>query len=599
MTAPSPAQLAGALVSWTISADGKPLDSSYQVVSIDVWTDVNKLPKARLVISDGDPAAQTFPISETAALIPGAALEISLGYDQSVTQVFSGIVYRQGLEIAQNGSSRLVVEATDKAMAMTLARQNAVFEKVTDSQLIQTLIGQSGLTARVSSTSTVQPVIVQYYCSDWDLMLIRAQLNGMVVTAAGGTVTVAVPDTSKAPVLTLAYGQSILDFRAEMDASTQYTAAAIKSYAWDPATQQLTASGQASTGVTTPGNLSSDQLAKVFDITQYTQQSAGTLPQADLTDWSSAELLKARLSKIRGSVRFQGSALVTPGAMVTLAGLGDRFNGNGYVSGLHHRVADGLWLTSIELGLSPLWFAATTPQVAAPGAAGQLPPVANLQTALVLKTSDDPDGEFRVQVQLPLLQAGSQGVWARLGSFYASNGIGAEFYPEVGDEVVVAFMNGDPRFPVIVGSLYSKKNPPPVTPDAKNNQKTIVTRSKLRIDFFEEDKAIAIATPGGHSIRLDDKAKTITIKDLNGNTMTMAPGGITASSAADMTLEAKGNIAINAQGNLTLKANANVSVAGLQIDAKADTTFAAQGSAEAKLTSAAMVQIQGGLVKIN
>lgn len=599
MTAPSPVQLAGALVSWMIKAGGQPLDTAYQVVSIDVWAGVNKLPRARLVISDGDPAAATFPISETTALIPGAALEISLGYDQNVTLVFSGVVYRQGLEVSQNGSSRLVVEATDKAMAMTLARQNAVFEKVTDSQLIQKLIGQYGLTAKVSSTSAVQPVIVQYYSSDWDLMLIRAQLNGMLVTAAGGTVTVAPPDTGKTPVLTLTYGQSLLDFRAEMDASTQFTAAAIQSFAWDPATQSVTASGQASANVTTPGNLSSDQLAKVFGVSQYTQQTGGTLAQADLTGWSSAELLKARLSKIRGSALFQGSALVTPGAMVTLAGLGDRFNGNGYVSGLHHRMVNGMWTTAIELGLSPNWFAASAPHVAAPGASGQLPPVANLQTGVVLKTADDPDGEFRVQVQLPLLQAGGLGVWARLGSFYASAGFGAEFYPEVGDEVVVAFMNGDPRFPVIVGSLYSKKNPPPVPPDAKNNQKSIVTRSKLRLDFFEEDKAVAIATPGGHSLRLDDKAKTITIKDLNGNTVTMAPGGITVSSAADLTLTAKGNVAISAQGNLSLKANANVSIAGAAIKADADTSFAAQGSVAAKLTSSTLVVVQGGLVKIN
>ena len=48
------------------------------------------------------------------------------------------------------------------------------------------------------------------------------------------------------------------------------------------------------------------------------------------------------------------------------------------------------------------------------------------------------------------------------GNLYASNGAGAASYPEIGDEVVVAFMNGDPRFPVIIGRLYSKKNPPSV-----------------------------------------------------------------------------------------------------------------------------------------
>jgi Rhs element Vgr protein len=598
-TAPSPAVLAGSVATYRILADGTALDSTYEVVAIDVWDGVNKLPKARLVISDGSPAEETFPISETAALIPGATLEILLGYDQQEATVFSGVIYRQGLDVTQNGPSRLIVEATDKAMAMTLARKNAIFENMTDSAVIGKLIGDAGLSASVTATATTQPSIVQYYSSDWDLMLIRAQLNSMVVTVAAGTVTVAPPDTSQSPVLTLTYGQSILDFRAAMDASTQYTAASIQSFAWDPAAQTISTSDTASATEAKQGNISSDQLAAVFGILQYPQQTAGTLDKTNLTSWSSSELLKARLAKIRGEVRFQGNALPKPGCMVTLDGLGDRFNGDGYVSGLHHRLSNGFWTTALEIGLSPDWFSVAAPHIAAPGAAGQLPPVANLQTGLVKKTSDDPDGEYRVQVQLPLLQAGDLTVWARLGSFYASNGIGAEFYPEVGDEVIVAFMNGDPRFPIILGSLYSKKNPPPVPPDEKNSQKSIVTRAKLRIDFFEEDPAVEISTPAGQKVRLDDKAKSVTVKDANGNTVTLDSSGITADSASNITLNAKGNISITAQGNLSLKANANVSIEGLQVAAKADTGFSAQGSAEAKLTSSAMVTIQGALVKIN
>lgn len=599
MTAPSPTQTAGALVATTITADGKALDSAYQVVSIDIWTGVNKLPQCRVVISDGSPSEATFPISETDALIPGKPLTISLGYDSSETLVFSGTIYRQGLQVTQDGPSRLVVDATDKAMAMTLARNNAIFEKMTDSDVIKKLIGAAGLKATVTTTSPVQPSIVQYYASDWDLMLIRAQLNSMVVIVSSGEVTVAPPDTGTAPVLSLTYGESILDFRAAMDASTQYTASAIRSVAWDPATQALATSGQASASVTTPGNISSDQLAKVFGISTYPQQTAGTLEKADLTDWSSAELLKARLAKIRGEIRFQGNALAKTGCMVTLAGLGARFNGDAYVSAVHQHVAEGLWMTTVEIGLSPQWFAATAPEVAAPGAAGLLPPVANLQTGIVMKIDGDPDGEFRVQVKLPLLQAGDLGVWARLGSFYASNQVGAEFYPEINDEVVVAFMNGDPRFPVIVGSLYSKKNPPPITPEAKNNQKAIVTRGKLRIDFFEDLPAVEVSTPAKQSVRLDDKAKTVTIKDMHDNSITMEAGGITIASAAKLSLTAKTDVAITAQGKVSIKGTSGVDIAGLTIKANADTSFAAQGSAEAKLTSSGMVTVQGGLVKIN
>lgn len=599
MTAPSPAQTAGSVVAVRITANNEPLDTSYQVVEIDIWTGVNRLPKARLVISDGDPALGKFPISQTPAMTPGAALTIGLGYGTNTKPVFSGVIYRQGLEIHQNGPSRLVVEATDLAMGMTLARSNAIFTETTDSAIITKLIGEtSGLTADVSSTPKIATPVVQYYASNWDLMLIRAELNGMVVIVDDAVVKVAPPNTAASPVLTLTYGVSILDFQAEMDASTQYTAKSIASYAWDPAAQALAKSGEAQTTVTSPGDLSSDDLAKVFAISAYPQQTAGSLASEDLTQWSSAELTKVRLAKIRGAVSFQGSALAQTGTVVTLAGLGDRFNGDAYVSGVHHRIVSGKWTTRAEIGLSPAWFSSAAPNIAAPGAAGQLPPVANLQTGQVLKIDEDPDNEYRVKVKLPLLQDDSEGVWARLGSFYASNSFGAEFYPEIGDEVVVAFMNGDPRFPVILGSLYSKKNPPPVTPEAKNNQKTIVTRSKLRLDFFEDRPAVKLSSPK-QSIELDDDAGTVTIKDANKNTITMASGGITIDSDTAIKLTAKTDISITAQGSLSLTGKTGVKIAGLDIKANADASFAAEGPAEVKLVSNGIMTIQGSLVKIN
>jgi uncharacterized protein involved in type VI secretion and phage assembly len=385
-----------------------------------------------------------------------------------------------------------------------------------------------------------------------------------------------------------------------MDASTQYAAAAIKSFSWDPATQALATGGSATSSVEEPGNIPSAELADVFKINPFTQQTGAELPVAELTAWSSADLMKAKLAKIRGEVTFAGSALARTGGVIALAGLGGRFNGDAFVSGVHHSLADGFWRTTATVGMSPDWFAVSAPDIPAPGAAGQLPPINGLQTGIVQKIADDPSGEFRVYVTLPILQAqGKLGVWARLGMFYASKGFGAEFYPEVGDEVVVAFMNDDPRFPVIVASLYSKARNPPVPPAAANNQKTIVTREKLRIDFFEDKQAIEISTPGGQSVRLDDKAKTITVKDINGSTATFAAGGVTIDSAANLTLKAKGNISIAAQGNVAIEAKAKVSVTGLQIAQEAQTSFSAQGNAEAKLIASGMLTIQGALVKIN
>lgn len=591
MTAPDPALTATSLPVWTITLNGSPIDTSIQVKSIETWLGVNKLPRARLVISDGGAALQDFPISDSANFIPGTALVIQLGYGSSQTQVFSGVIHRQGLEITQNGPSRLVVEATDKAMAMTLARSNALSQNMTDSAIISKLIGNvSGLTPKVTSTSTSHEAMVQYYASDWDFMVSRAEANGMVVMVDAGTVTVAPPDTSTSPVLSLTFGVSILDFRAEMDASTQYSASAIQSYAWDPGTQALVQSSSASSSVSTPGNISSSTLAGVFGVATYLQQSGGQMISGELTDWSSAELLKSQLSKIRGQVRFQGSALVKTGTMVTLAGLGDRFNGNAWVSGVHHRVSEGLWYTTIDIGLSPNWFAATADNVVAPGASGQLPSINGLQTGVVKQIDQDPDGEFRVLVTVPILQdASGNGVWARFGSFYASNGIGSNFYPETGDEVVLAFLNGDPRYPVVLGSLYSKANPPPYPPQsggegAPNNTKSFMTKSKLHIDFVESDPSMLLATPASQSIKIDDKAGSIVITDKNGNSITLDSSGITLKSASDITLTASGSIKASASANVNIAASAQ-----LQVTASASAQISADGP----------MQIKGATVALN
>lgn len=584
MAAPSPTQLANVPPTWAITANGSPLDSTIQVVSIDVWTGVNRLPRARLVMTDGSAADETFPVSETAALIPGAALTIALGYGSTQTQIFSGVIQRHGIEANVNSPSLLVVEATDKAMAMTLARNNAVFQNISDSALCTKLIGNvSGLTPAVTSTSVTHEAIVQYYATDWDLMVMRAEASGMVVMVADATVTVAVPDTSKSAVLMLTWGDSILDFQGEIDAATQLDPSAIKSFAWDPGTQKLLQSSTASASVSTPGNLSSSTLAGVFGVANYYQQSSGALLDSELTDWSSAELLKSQLAKLRGEVRFQGSTLAVTGCMVRLAGLGARFNGDAWVSGVHHQLADGLWRTTCQLGLAPGWFAASAPQITAPGASGQLPPANNIMVGTVKQIHEDPDGEFRVLVTLPLLQA-TDGVWARFGSYYASNKIGSDFYPEIGDEVIIAFLSGDPRYPVILGSLYSKVNPPPYTPDDKNSIKSLWTKSGMHIDFVETDPSILITTPKKQNIKIDDKAQSIVITDVTGNTITMDTSGIKIDSPKDITISATGSISMSA---------------GTSFDIKAGTSLSTKASTTTQVNCDGPIQIKGATVALN
>jgi len=554
---PSPLLPNGGLTRFTVTVEGVAIPSTYQVHSIETFVAVNRLPKARLTILDGSAPDGYFPVSAANTFLPGNKITIAAGYDSNDALIFSGLIIGQSIEIEGTASSKLTVEIADQAMAMTLQRNNAVFANLKDSDLIQKLITRNGLTASVTATTTVYEDVVQYYATDWDLMVMRAELNGFVVIADSGEVTVVPPNTQATPVLRVEYGDSILDLNAEMNAATQYKSSAIKSYAWDESAQKMLEAGPGPLNVTEPGNLSSDKLASTFAVSTFTQQTGAMIPSSGLQDWSTAELLKSKLSKIRGQVSFQGSALAKAGSMIQLAGLGDRFNGPAYISGVEHRIADGQWTTTVTFGLAWPWFASEDPSIPSPQASGQMPPIQGLQTGIVRQVVTDTEGEFRVQITLPILGSSASAVWARLGSFYASNQFGAVFYPEVNDEVIVGFMNNDPRYPVIVGSVYSKRLAPPYPATTGNYIKGIKTRGKIEMTFDDQNMIFEVKTPGKRTVRLDDKAGTITISDDNKNSVTLSSSGITVDSAKDLVLKAAGNITIQVGEALNMTPTVN------------------------------------------
>jgi uncharacterized protein involved in type VI secretion and phage assembly len=190
-------------------------------------------------------------------------------------------------------------------------------------------------------------------------------------------------------------------------------------------------------------------------------------------------------------------------------------------------------------------------------------------------------------------------VWARIASPYATKNAGIFFMPEVGDEVILSFVNNDPSFPMIIGSLYSSQRTSPFTPDQKNTNKAIVTNSQLKITMDDVKKVIQISTPGGHIVTLSDDQKTITIVDSNTNKMEMGSGGISISSPKDISIKATGQIQMQAQTSISIKATTDLSLQGLNVNAQAQVALKAQGQAQAELSASGQTTVRGALVMIN
>ena len=176
------------------------------------------------------------------------------------------------------------------------------------------------------------------------------------------------------------------------------------------------------------------------------------------------------------------------------------------MAGVRHTFANGNWETDVAFGLDPETYAATYPVTAQP-AGGLLPAVNGLQIGIVTALEDDPDGEDRIKCRLPLVSDSEEGVWARLATLDAGNERGTFFRPEIDDEVIVGFLDDDPRFPVVLGQCHSSAKPAPEPAKDDNNLKGYVSRSKLKLTFDDDKKVVGLETPGGNKLTLSEDAK--------------------------------------------------------------------------------------------
>ena len=189
-----------------------------------------------------------------------------------------------------------------------------------------------------------------------------------------------------------------------------------------------------------------------------------------------------------------------------------------------------------------------------------------IMTGLVVE-NNDPEKLGRVRLIVPALPDGPE-LWARVVSPLAGPDRGLCFLPEIEDEVLVTFTQGDLSSAYVLGALWgAKKQPPGNIGKSGNEIKSIKTRS-------------------GHLLEFDDSdgSESITIKDKNDNTIMIRTGEdcITIASKSKMEISADKQISISAE-NITIKAN--------EISIQADSSFTLDGGASA--------EIQAGTISLN
>lgn len=577
------------VTSFDIQINGNAINPSYQVLSVSITKQINKIPFAKIVLRDGEASERTFAISDEPDLIPGKNIVIRIGRDGQNEQAFKGIITRHAIKVGENGNGELIIECRDESMRMTMGRHSRYFENVKDNQVFDDLIGRyPGLTSDPEETRLTHKELVQHHLSDWDFILLRAEANGMLVNVSDGTVKIAKPNTSAEPVLQVTYGSSVLEFEASMEARYQWKN--VEATSWDYSNQQLFKADTSSASFAEHGNLSGEDLAETVNLDKFLMHHSGHLLEQELQDWVDGLMLRSRLSKLRGRAKFSGFAGIRPGDMVKLEGVGERFKGKAWVTAVRQELGQGMWDTHVQFGLEPLRYAFRYPDMTDATAAGLVGAIHGLQIGKVVQLENDPDGQHRILVRIPVIDNEAQGIWTRVASLDAGQDRGAFFRPEIDDEVIVGFINDDPRHAVVLGMLHSSAKPAPIEAKDVNHEKGFTTRSKMHLYFNDDTKTIKIDTPAGNSITLDEQGMKIEIKDQNNNKVTMGTSGVT--------LESPLNIELKAGANLTLTAGATLTIGGMNVSVQANGSASISGST-ARLAGQGITEIVGALVRIN
>jgi len=556
--------------------DGSAVDCSAKLISAETSCSAGKIATADIILQD-DPAVLEESDSENFPI--GSEVEISLGRDGDLSPVFKGIVTDRVLRLGADGAE-VVITARHKAFKMTIERKFVCHEDKKDSDIISAIAGEYGIDAKVGDSTVTHEKLVQYNCTDWDFINMRAEAAGLIICTTPEGLTAEAPDLAAGPVMTISNGGTLSKLQVGLSGRDRFKS--VSAEAWNWSSRSVENADADISGDTEQGTeKTADLAAGIGNDSCRLRLLSGQITPDAMEQLTGAQAMRTVLSRITGKVSALGYAGVLPLDMVVLDGLGRRFDGKAPVSSVIQNFSGGGWETTLGLGFEDIPFHTRFSDISTPVSDGVTPATHGLQAAIVEAIEGDPQGEERIRVKL--MGYDTAALWARIAVLYAGDGHGFGFMPEIGDEVIVGFMGGNPSEAVVLGAVHSSGA---ASPDAKsddNDIKSIVTREGVRIEFDDKKKHIAISTPGGNSITVSDDEKSVLIQDQNGNKVTLGSDGIILDSAKDVAVKAKGD----------------VNVEGANINLKASAQLAAKGSGSAEISSSGNTVVKGSIVQIN
>jgi phage protein D/phage baseplate assembly protein gpV len=518
-------------------------DLTEQVVSLSVETDLDMAGTFSLTLRNADNVLLDSPLLDI-----GKNVEVHLGYGADLVPAFLGEIAAVEPSFPQDGPPTIQVTGYDKSFKLRRNRPDpTTYSMTTDSVIAARIALENGLIPVVDPTPELPGTITQTE-SDFAFLKARAQRYHFDVYVEWDRLHFQLPRPQFAAHV-LEWGRNLSSFTGRISGAGLAGLEVIRGY-----NQELAQSIYAAALAVDldSGNLLERLGGSVTDLVTSLVRSEFRKHSVS-NPLSARELATALLADVlEGLYEGQGSCVGLPalaaGQYVEIRGVGQRFSGTYRVRKVTHRLDSSGMRSDFVISQS-----------------GQSSLVGMLRENVVDTPSPKQEQKFfgvlvgevidnhelaanppktslcRVKVQFADLSDNVQTEWAPCVQPAAGADSGFYALPDKGDQVLVAFKNGNFGEPYVLGSLWNATaQPPERNEDGANNRRVIKTKA-------------------GHTIAFDDseQGKSLTVRDSAGSEVVMDSknGAMTLTAHGALTITAQDDISITStKGMVTLKA---------------------------------------------
>lgn len=445
---------------------------------------------------------------------PGEQLQIGI---TGGAQLFAGQVVRQQVEW-RGDRPRITLKIGHALTRLPITPRSAIYHDCLDSEILDERLTSAGIPIQESGgLSQSHGQLAQMRQTDWGFIQSRVRANRCWLVPTLNGVKFVSPSLAVEPRQTFSRNgttghQPVIE-KIDWEFGSQPRQVALHN--WDTTVQSTSTATHASEPHLGRGALDPRLLKPLDRQGSLALEWTRSFSPAQRQGLADASLLAQRANGVQCRITIVGSASLNLGETIRLDGFGQSLDGDGIVTRIAHVMRKGLWRT--ELGIGQVYLRDADPAVASGGV--------DLVVGVIDSPGPDPEELQRIAVKLPTW-AGAPTIWARWATPFASKDSGLCLYPEQGDEVVLAFFEGDASYPVILGSMFNPRNLPPIAFSEESMARGLVVggaETGLRLLLNAEQTTLEVGN-GANALRLLEEAVSLSASESD---ITIAGAAIT------------------------------------------------------------------------